>query len=128
MAFNIETATLQEACDYAVLKIVEQGKQCYQYGYCAYSDASGNHCAVGWLLDEKSDAMIFEGDIYDLIYSHNDIPELITDNQNVFDCLQRFHDLEGKEDRIATMLSMEKVYNISVSAPQWNQWVNMGIK
>ena len=61
--------TVQEACDYAVEKMVAQQGRCMREGKdgdetCAYGDGKGNHCAIGWLLDhDDPDLMKYEGSV-----------------------------------------------------------------
>ena len=66
---DVDNMTLQEAVDYAMFKIVEQGGRCRSLqGLCAYGNAEGKHCAVGWLLDEDNQELMgFNGGVYNLV-------------------------------------------------------------
>ena len=119
--------SVQGLCDYAVAKIVEQGERCVDHnGHCMYSDGKGNHCALGWLLDEDDSELMdaasgAEGLIQDL---PEKIPQIIKDNEYTFSLLQRFHDEFSPEKRPATAQTLSKY--IDISAPQYQQWIDMG--
>ena len=57
---EVDKMTLQEAFDYAVQKIVEQGGRCIDNHMCVYGNTRGMHCAVGWLLDENERSLILQ--------------------------------------------------------------------
>ena len=126
---EVNEMTLQQACDFAVLKIVEQGKQCNKvtdnvHG-CAYSDGKGNHCAVGWLLDPENETLMESNfAIRKLSQFSINVPALIRKNMNVFEALQDFHDCNEKMDRWDALDHLGEF--IDTSAPQYEQWVNMG--
>lgn len=125
--FNIETATLQEAVDYAVKKIVEQGGACETpNGACMYGDGKGRHCAVGWLLDhENEELMRFDGSVFGLVIQNGvSIPALVRDNQQVMHTLQRFHDMDSYLDRLNN-LEVLKAQGIDTSGEHFQQWLNM---
>ena len=92
--------TAQEACDYSVQKIVEQGEQCYNKarGRCLHSDGQGNHCAIGWLLDPNNkELMGYTSTIKILIEEFpDDVPQIIKDHVCLFSDLQKFHDYAGR--------------------------------
>lgn len=124
---DLETCTLQEACDYAVFKIVEQGKQCLsEKGGCAYGDGNGNHCAVGWLLDHDNNKLMNSGDdAGGLIYSYkDDLPSVVVSYPNFMCEFQAFHDDDEKQLR---QKQLNEISNyINTTAPQYQQWVEMG--
>lgn len=125
--FDINNCTLQEACDYAVLKIVEQGGECLDEltGKCVYGDGVGKHCAVGWLLDHNNEQLMkFTGGIHDLLDEFDNIPSIFSENLSTFTELQDFHDvqLEGEREHCLECLS----FDIDITAPQYRQWVEMG--
>lgn len=125
---DLDKMSLQEACDYAVLKIVEQGRRCLEngLGMCRYSNDSGEHCAVGWLLDhEDEELMSAMCGVEDLInHSQNKAPELIQDNVKVFELLRWFHDTITKANRQRNLDDLSK--HIDTTPPQYHQWVDMG--
>jgi hypothetical protein len=126
---DFETCTLQEACDYAVFKIVEQGGQCLSgKNNCVYGDGSGNHCAVGWLLDDSDEQLMNCGDaVIDLcaVYINSDgVPSVIQNNLVAFDRLQGFHDTGKATSRAMNLEFLSK--HIKTTAPQYQQWVEMG--
>ena len=130
---DLATCTLQEACDYSVAMIVRQGDRCmgkveggYKQDFCAYGNDKGEHCAVGWLLDDTNkDLMMYRGAVTELIGdSKISIPSLIHDNIDVFDSLQVFHDLEDYHSRHIYLSRLSE--DIDTDKPQYKQWVEMG--
>lgn len=120
--------TIQELCDYSVLKIVEQGKQCLGAdNVCSYSDGQGNHCAVGWLAPKDhpdyASIMGYKGDVRDLIHNY-ELPELEKHCQTL-DTLQIFHDVKPATLRMR-YLSNLKSAGINTDKPQYQQWVELG--
>ena len=128
--FDINTATVQEACDYALAKIVEQGGRCYDdyEDYCLYSDNSGKHCAVGWLLPhDDEDLMEYGGTVDWLIVDYPyKVPSLIEKKVLTFRVLQKFHDTRLSSVRKQRIEDLQQK-GIDTSAPQYQQWVEMGV-
>lgn len=123
-----EFNSVQEACDYVVQKIVEQGGQCVDLdGNCWYKDNRGNHCAMGWLLDPiNKNIKNSDQALYELIYDFGDvIPQIIKDNEGVFSILQEFHDAKYASVRIQRRKCLRDC-GIDTSKPQYQQWVDMG--
>lgn len=137
--------TIQQAADYAVKKIVEQGGQCMapmrpddeddDELECAYSDDHGNHCAIGWLLDHDNPAlMTYKGSLQsmaDMCWAGFDdypLPELIKENINFFNALQDFHDEKFASRREVILEDLQENWgdSINFSSNHWQQWVNMG--
>ena len=134
--------TPQEAADYAVKKIVQQGGQCMAPLHsdnddltCAYSDDKGNHCAIGWLLDHSNaNLMTYKGSLqsmYDVCscdLKDYPLPELIKDNINFFNALQEFHDEKTSGRRKTSLEDLQDNWGDSIvfSAKHWQQWINMG--
>lgn len=124
---DVDEMSLQEACDYAVGKLVEQGIPCMVGGGCRYRDSSRTmHCAVGWLLDETNERLMNSvGGVYTILYRHGkEMPKLIAKNLEIFLLLQRFHDYPNKNSRQTTLTLMSK--HIDISNVIYRQWVNMG--
>lgn len=132
---ELNEMTVQEACDYAVQKIVEQGKRCVtiQHGnreMCSYGDGQGNHCAWGWLVPEDApdyaELMSALGTIDELCMEY---PHFVDDfNLDTFRALQRFHDSNQKKLREIERAELQQCFGIDTSAPQWQAWVDMGIE
>ena len=124
---DLDTCTVQEACDYAVYKIVEQGEQCTTEGtnMCLYSDGEGNHCAVGWLLDpEDKELMEVEGSVKGIVKEFKDrIPKLIIQHLYEFTALQELHD--ARPDERADKLILLQDEGIDTSKPQYEQWLGV---
>ena len=121
--------TVQEACDYAVKKIVEQGGRCMAGRDCAYADGKGNHCAIGWLLPENTSQEVWDyvGDVEGLIVQRApDLPEVVEKNLGTFKRLQDFHDLPAKVSRVSVRRTLREVHGINTSGEHWQQWIDMG--
>lgn len=126
---QLEKMTIQEACDYAVKQIVTQGGQCRNgdNSDCAYSDGQGNHCVIGWLMDESNqDMMGYIGEVDDFIDCfEEELPPMILDNQNVLQCLQSFHDIQVLGIREELKGNLTEL-GIDTTGEHWQQWVEMG--
>ena len=122
--------TAQEACDYSVQKLVEQGGRCYDVvnTMCMHGDGQGNHCAIGWLLDPNNkELMGYTSTIRILVDDFQDeIPQIIKDNVKLFGTLQDFHDEDYSIIREMCRDGLRDNYKIDTSAPHWQQWVDMG--
>lgn len=121
---DLNKLSLDEACQYAVKKIVEQGGRCLGNTGCAYGDRQGNHCAVGWLLDETDQGLMgYPGGIGDLFGL---VPALIRNNMRAFQRLQAFHDSKEANWRVHYCRALQDEYDIDTSGPHWQQWIDMG--
>ena len=124
--------TAQEACDYSVQKLVEQGEQCYDVvnstSTCMHGDGQGNHCAIGWFLDpDNEDFMNYYGGVQGVVDDFQDeIPQIIKDNLDLFSELQSFHDEGYSIIRENYRNRLRDDHNIDTSAAHWQQWVDMG--
>lgn len=129
---EINKLSLQEACDYAVAKIVEQGVQCVDgWDQCVYGNDKGQHCAIGWLLNpddkEISNFMgeAFSADVEVLAEEVREhLPAVVTHNLAIMKTLQQFHDTNRGVIRRYLLESLAA--NIDVDSPQYNEWVEMG--
>jgi len=126
---TLNEMTVQEACDYAVAKIVEQCGRCTRSDNneisCAYGNQKGRHCAVGWLLDEdNAELMGFKGNVDGLI-SKGLAPKFISNNRYVLRTLQQFHDTRGCPARGELLIGLNDL-GVDTSAPQYKDWVDMG--
>ena len=121
--------TAQEACDYSVQKLVEQGGRCYDVvnDACLHSDGQGNHCGIGWLLDpDNKELMNYDLGVQDVVEDFpDDVPEVIKENIDLFSELQRFHDHPNSIIRKMRRNRLRDNYKIDTSAPHWQQWVDM---
>ena len=122
--------TAQEACDYSVQKLVEQGGRCYDVvdGVCMYSDGQGNHCSIGWLLDPDNKALMnYDESVQEVVDEfQDDVPQIIKDHVCLFDGLQKFHDYSDRIIRENYRNRLRDNYKIDTSAPHWQQWVDKG--
>lgn len=129
MTFDINTCTLQEAMDYAVKKIVEQGYRCYdeEEDDCLYADGKGGHCAIGWLLDHNdAELMGYMGGVEDISneFGKDRLPSLIYGNIYAFGWLQQFHDVDKHGGRYSAITELEKL-GIDTSGKHWQDWVGL---
>lgn len=134
---EVNVLGLKGAVHYALKKIVQQGKSCIDpdtendvFPTCLYKSIDGkSHCAVGWLLNESDEtAMSFMGSIDSLCGDHpNSVPEIIRENVEVFELLQRFHDKQYKRDRLFTFgLIKENFPELIGRSKNWQKWIDMG--
>lgn len=128
---DVDRMTLQEACDYSVSKIVEQGGTCMNSeNSCLYKHGD-SHCAIGWLLDEDSDVLMnFKGSVKRLTENERvskKLPKLIKENLKEFTLLQYLHDAESSYRRESMLEDLERM-GVSTSAHQYQEWVEMGCK
>lgn len=126
---HVDKMSLQEAMDYSVFKIVEQGGQCLSllFGGCSYG-SDGKHCAIGWLLDEDIKYLMeYPTDITLLVKEKPEfIPNLIIENVGVFSLLQDFHDNKFRERREFFRNQLKKE-GVNVDSKYWLEWVSMGV-
>ena len=120
--------TLQELFDYAIVKLVEQGKQCSAATFCLYADGKGNHCGIGWLLDEdNSKLMAARKTIRNLASSEFDacIPIAILHNLDAAEDFQDLHDFSGIDEIDKLLLALEDKGIDTNTNPAYQQWVDM---
>lgn len=120
---------LQQAVNYSVSKIVQQGSRCMRVtdvsADCAYGDGEGNHCSVGWLLDHNNGVlMAWDGSVNDLVKLFP-IPEVISSNIDVFRVLQLFHDAYTSKERMISLRALEH-QGINISHEDFDKWVQLG--
>ena len=125
---QVDAMTLQEAMDYAVSKMVEQGKQCTESdGGCVYGNENNEHCGVGHLLDSDNPALMgYVGGVHSLIGSFKTagiLPKLIENNPDAFAILQAFHDYDSKERRKSAAAELRVTKGISTDNPNWEAWI-----
>lgn len=116
--------SLPEAIHYVMEKLVEQGKPCLTYDNelpgstktCMYGDGEGNHCGIGWLLDEDDKEMMeYQGCVDDLVSTFlPKLPDVIVQNQNVMSNLQQWHDMKNSE---CTHVNPALIHNFLSSVP-----------
>jgi hypothetical protein len=127
---DMENATLQEAVDYSVQKIVEQGGMCIikNTTTCCYGNSNNTaHCAVGWLLDESHPMLMsYKGSLPYLLQDCKGIvPVLLEKHVQCFSLLQKFHDSHRRIDR-RHHASLIREHGVDTSGEWFNQWINMG--
>jgi hypothetical protein len=115
--------TIQQVSDEIAGKLIKQGKKCLNIGgNCDYGDDEGNHCGIGWLLDESNEAVMgFEGGLAGLIAHHNDLginDAFIRENYGVLDRVQLLHD-----DPNHTFHTRSAITNLNLDA--WKPWFDL---
>lgn len=128
-------ATLSEACNYAVMKIVEQGERCMLNKLCAYFGPNGNRCAAGWLFreDAQRDLDVNSGTIDQVLDQHPDagwLPPVLLNledlDRDALSALQSFHDSSSQSGRDAYRSVLRGQHDIETSGDHWQQWIDMG--
>jgi hypothetical protein len=132
------TMTLQELFDYAIEKLVEQGKpamsgtgSCY-YGIEQTSITGGTitlHCGIGYLLDESDQELMGQSfPIKKLIEEYpNKIPDRLKANVLAATRFQELHDEEYTEVRQEALIALHTLYHIDVTTnPAYAAWVQLG--
>jgi len=133
MRIDINNCTLQEAMDYAVQRIVEQGGRCGKdeggHFRCLYGDGNGRHCGVGWLLPEDDPALMkTRMGIEGLVIAKRDrLPQMVAENVWAMSTLQRFHDAVTRRVRESCRKELSCL-GIDTSGPHWQAWIDMGEK
>lgn len=128
----VDKMSLQEAMDYAINKLVEQGGRCIgRNDRCVYGNDKGHHCAVGWLLDEDhEDLMRLTGGVLGLLGGFDeDVPELIEIEHLAFQAFQSLHDShfkDGESGRVDFLTILRREHGVDTTTnPNWHRWVEM---
>lgn len=128
---KVDALTPQEACDYAVEFIAEQGSQCVNLDdgkTTCYSDEDGKFCSIGCLLDNNNKTLIRSGETVASLVADipSVMPKLIINNPALFQMLQGFHDFSRKDWRQDMREGISRQFKIKTDAPHWQAWVDMG--
>ena len=122
---EVDAMTVQQAIEYSLDKLVQQGERCRDGHVCTYGDGEGNHCAVGWLLDARAEALMrYEGSVREIAGKFS-IPELIKNNIEVFSLLQAFHD-DARGHGRRNILNRLSELDVDISHPNFQAWVDLG--
>ena len=88
-------------------KLAEQKLVCYFDGGCSYGDGKGNHCLVGWLVNDnrKDAAASVEGGISTLLDIVPDalderLPNITDKEHCILGAFQSYHDEEYYSTRL----------------------------
>jgi hypothetical protein len=119
---NTTGKTLQQVSDEIAGKLIKQGKQCLLGNGCAYGDGEGNHCGIGWLLDESDEAVMrYVGGVNSLLGHHSDLGSndaFIRENYGVLDRVQLLHDDPSHSFHARTAIT-----NLNLDA--WQPWLDL---
>jgi hypothetical protein len=124
--------SLQEAADYVVTKIVEQGGQSKKPNSeeCMYFGPDDRRCAIGWLLDDDIDPQIknYWGGLSSLLQDYDlQSLEFLREETDFFATLQEFHDACIQKHRVYFAERLHDDYGIdTVTNLNWNKWIKMG--
>ena len=92
--------TVEEVVSEMFKALFEQGEPCIQDKVCSFGNDKGQHCAVGFLLDEEVDDGIMQSkdSIIDLsrYYSLGVNRDFIIENERILLECQRIHDADNK--------------------------------
>ena len=128
---DFDTCTLQEAADYCVKKIVEQGGPCHNGNWCKYyrEKPDGEHrCVLGWAMPLKMAQENLEFAIHEMFEAEIErLPAVVRNNQRVWYLLQAFHDQAFNpnaypELRNNDMLVELDKAGLDVNGDHWRQW------
>ena len=126
--------TLQQVSDAIAGKVIEQGGRCMSdllasgssYASCAYSDGSGKHCAIGWLISESSPLMKYDGSLSTMIesseFDKEPNGEFILDNIDALIRIQILHD--NPYNLVKRVELIVRDYDLNMDA--WSEWIEMG--
>lgn len=133
---EVDKMTVKEAVDYSMNKLIEQGSRCILIcggnEECVYGNEHGNHCVVGWLLNENNKKLMdAEGVVGELIedYPHA-VPKLIINNDTFFELLQHFHDLDTVHNRKKALSRLKERFPefVDLRKGYWRKWINMATR
>jgi hypothetical protein len=125
---EVDEMTVQQAIEYSLDKLIQQGKQCMLKADCLYGDGLGNHCAIGWLLENDKELMNNESGVNGLCSLSKTarlIPQLIKNNVKIFSVYQRLHDDNLRVGRKGLLGDLQAL-NIDTSHPNFQKWVDLG--
>lgn len=123
-----DSKTLKQLIRFVLTKLIKQGVRCVNgvAGMCKYSDDKGNHCAVGWILDESNEILMKHGGgLYELLEEHADVlPDTLIENERVWTKIQELHDEDRK--RAETLAEARETYPELFKSRRWDEYVKMG--
>ena len=113
-----DSMTLQEQLDYVAEKLIMQGNRCEVDGHCAYGDGKGNHCGVGWMLDEGNSTLMDSGyGVKRLAEQYPSlVPQSIPEHVGLWQRIQQLHDKAS--GRGYTLEYLKRNYKII----NWDKW------
>jgi len=131
---DFSKCTLQEACDYAVKKMVAQKSRCKDGEGCLYFDGD-RRCAVGWLLDAggltEEDITCWGGVVNLVRNSQQRLPpklrSFLEAHALALAALQRFHDKDSRAERAAAAHDLQVYHGVDTSGEAWQEWVKLDI-
>jgi len=121
--------TLVEVLNEIAEALIKQGKQatnCFET--CVYEDTEGNHCAIGFLLEEHGDCMGLAGGLESTSFQEalrrEPQREFIELHQRALSILQELHDACSMMAREDVLLRLEEL--VGEDLPAFQPWVMLG--
>ena len=120
--------TIEEVVEEMFKALCEQGEPCMDNNVCSYGNDDGQHCAVGFLLDDKVDDGIMQSrdSIRDLSrhYSLGANHDFIMANESILLECQCIHDADNEIS--ITSYKEHLAIKLGGITPQYvDQWVAM---
>ncbi len=125
---QVNAMSFQEQLDYVIDNLIAQGERCMGgYGRCSYGNGKGQHCAVGWLLDESNkDLMAYGASVISLIGSEFKIPDTLRENIELWDRVQWVHDNALESYRRDSVEALRQKFPDITFDGRWDKWVELG--
>lgn len=117
--------SFQQVLNEIAAKLIEQGVRCYSESdkQCLYGDEYGNHCGVGWLIPEGSEAMTSRDGVDDMLDEHyihlGENRDFIMNNRYDLEDVQALHDADSHKSLDSVMDNLGAKYNMEA----WTQWI-----
>ena len=117
--------SFQQVLNEIAAKLIEQGVRCYSESdeQCLYGDGSGNHCAVGWLIPEGSEAMTSKHGVNGMLVEHyihlGENRDFIMNNGYELRFVQALHDSATVSSIDDALERLGTKYNLEA----WTPWI-----
>lgn len=120
--------TTKQLLRYVVTNLIKQEKQCIKDNGCAYGDGQGNHCGVGWILDETNEELMnFRGSAKTLVERKNfkgKLPKTLTKDTLIWRYVQSIHDATSAKNEV--LASARDLYPEAFKSPLWTKYAERG--
>lgn len=124
---------LGQLLDYVADRLIEQKVRCMSRtgstrGSCAYGDGAGNHCGVGWILDEENKGLMSAAGSLSSIISRYQaaLPHTLIDDPTVWKFVQLMHDKTHRLGREATLRDARKHQPDHFKSSKWDEVAKLG--
>ena len=120
--------SLQEQVNYIGCMLLNQGKQALRKATilpaCTYGNCDGEHCAIGWLLDEtNAEIMDYSGPIESLVKSEHVelLPKTLVSEIKLFNDLHQFHDARSPGVARQVLENMRQRHSQIIFNKEWDE-------